>query len=300
LRSFAANLSAFSEKQFRFFFCAFCAFFAALPVFHLMAKIPLHDGRRLFGNDSRVYAAARPDYPDALYQRLVTRCGLGAGRSVFEVGPGTGLATRRLLSLGASPLRAIEPDARLAAFLRDNVGAGSLEIDQTSFEDALLPSACFDLGVSATAFHWLDQGSALAKVYRTLKPGGWWAMWWNHFGSDEPDAFQQATDHLFAAMADSPSWNGQKGIPFALDRESRIRDLTTNGFEDAEVELWRWSVMYDTPRLLALYSTFSPVQSLAPESRQQFLSSLGQIADHQFGGRVERRFMTALYTARRG
>jgi SAM-dependent methyltransferase len=265
-----------------------------------MPKIPLNDGRRLFGNDPQVYAEARPDYPDALYQRLVTRCGLARGRSVFEVGPGTGLATRQLLSLGASPLRAIEPDPRLASFLRDSVGPGLLEIDQISFEDAILPEAAFDLGVSATAFHWLDQASALAKVYRTLKPGGWWAMWWNHFGSDGPDAFQQATDHLFAGTADSPSWNGEKEIPFALDRDNRLRDLAAARFRDTEVDLWRWRLTYHTPRLVALYSTFSPIQALELDSRQQFLSSLAQIADEQFGGRVERPLITVLYTARRG
>jgi phospholipid N-methyltransferase len=95
-----------------------------------MQKIPLNDGRHLFGNDPGTYAQARPDYPDALYERLITRCGLRPGISVFEIGPGTGLATRRLLSLGASPLRAIEPDPRLAIFLRDTIENGSLEIDQ--------------------------------------------------------------------------------------------------------------------------------------------------------------------------
>lgn len=265
-----------------------------------MPKIPLNDGRRLFGNDPQAYAEARPDYPDALYDRLITRCGLREGSSVFEVGPGTGFATRRLLGLGASRLRAIEPDPRLAAFLRETIGTRSLEIEQTSFEEAMLPQAAFDLGVAATSFHWLEQTSALAKVYRSLKPGGWWAMWWNHFGSDEPDEFQRATDHLFVGTADSPSRSGEKRIPFAFDRHSRLQDLTANGFQDAEVELWRSSFSYDTSRLIALYSTFSPIQALAPDSRQLFLSSLAQIADEQFGGNVERPLITVLYTARSG
>jgi SAM-dependent methyltransferase len=264
-----------------------------------MQKIPLSDGRRLFGNDPKAYAEARPEYPDALYERLMTRCGLRPGSSVFEVGPGTGLATRRLLGLGAPPLRAIEPDPRLATFLRAAIGAGSLEIDQTSFEEAILPEAAFDLGVAATSFHWLDQTLALAKVYRSLKPGGWWAMWWNHFGSEEPDQFQRATNHLFAATADSPSWSGEKRIPFALDRESRLQDLTTKGFRDAEVEVWRSRLTCNTARLIALYSTFSPIQALEPDSRREFLSNLAQIAEEQFGGRIERPLITVLYTARK-
>jgi SAM-dependent methyltransferase len=264
-----------------------------------MQKIPLNDGRRLFGNDPKAYAEARPDYPDALYDRLITRCVLRPGTSVFEIGPGTGLATRRLLSLGASPLRAIEPDPRLATFLRETIETGSLEIDQVSFDEAMLPEAAFDLGVAATAFHWLEQGSSLAKVYRSLKPGGWWAMWWNHFG-EAADEFQRATDHLFARTADSPSWNGEKRVPFAFDRDSRLHDLNANGFRDAEVDQRRSMLRCDTARLVALYSTFSPIQALEPDLRREFLSKLAQIADEQFGGHVERPLITVLYTARGG
>jgi SAM-dependent methyltransferase len=264
-----------------------------------MQKIPLNEGRRLFGNDPKAYAAARPEYPDALYQRLVTRCGLAAGTSVFEIGPGPGLATRRLLSLGVSHLLAIEPDPRLAAFLRETIGTQTLEIDQTSFEEANLPEAAFDLGVSATSFHWLEPASALAKIYRSLKPGGWWAMWWNHFGSEEPDEFHRATDHLFVGTADSPAWSGQKRTPFALDRNSRLQDLTAGGFHDAEVDLWRSSLTCDTAGLVALYSTFSPIQVLEPDSRRELLKNLAQIADGQFGGRIECPLITVLYTARK-
>src|SRR5579859_5881772 len=82
-----------------------------------MSRISIAEGRRLFGYDPSSYAAARPDYPAGLYDRLVERCGLRPGMPVFEVGAGTGLATRRLLELGASPLVAIEPDPTLAAFL---------------------------------------------------------------------------------------------------------------------------------------------------------------------------------------
>ena len=36
-----------------------------------MDRIPLTAGRRTFGDDPASYAAARPDYPDGLYARLV-------------------------------------------------------------------------------------------------------------------------------------------------------------------------------------------------------------------------------------
>jgi len=281
------------------FFFAFFALFCGYSLPWLM-EIPLNDGRRLFGNDPTTYANARPDYPESLYERLITRCGLRPGTSVFEIGPGTGIATRRLLSLGAAPLRAIEPDPRLATFLRETSQTDSLEIDQASFDEAMLPEAAFDLGVAATSFHWLEQSSALAKVYRSLKPGGCWAMWWNQFGSEEPDAFQRATDHLFAGTADSPSWSREKRVSFGFDRESRLRDLGDAGFKDVEIEVWSSTLTCDTARLVALYSTFSPIQALEADSRREFLSNLAKIAKEQFGGRVERALLTVLYTGQRG
>jgi SAM-dependent methyltransferase len=264
-----------------------------------MPKIPLFEGRRLFGNDPLTYASARPDYPEKLYQKLRTRCELGPGISVFEIGAGTGLATRRLLASGVSRLWAIEPDPRLADFLRKTSSSSSLQIVQTTFEQAKLPEAEFGLGVAATSFHWLDQSSALTKVYRSLKPGGWWAMWWTHFGSCDPDPFQLATDHLFVGTSDSPATGVDQKLPFGLDQTSRVRDLSLTGFCDVEVQFWHWTLNYDTARLVALYSTFSPVQTIEPEARQVFLTDLARIVDEQFGGSVERPFITVLYTARK-
>jgi phospholipid N-methyltransferase len=91
-----------------------------------MSHIPLTEGRRSFGDDPIAYATARPEYPEACYRHLVDRCGLRAGTVAFEVGAGTGLATRRLLELGVASLLAIEPDPRLAAFLRETISGNGL------------------------------------------------------------------------------------------------------------------------------------------------------------------------------
>ena len=60
-----------------------------------------------------------------------------------------------------------------------------------------LHEASFDLGLSATAFHWLNEDLALTKVAKLLRPGGWWAMVWNVFGDERrPDPFHEATKAL--------------------------------------------------------------------------------------------------------
>jgi 16S rRNA A1518/A1519 N6-dimethyltransferase RsmA/KsgA/DIM1 with predicted DNA glycosylase/AP lyase activity len=67
------------------------------------------EGRRLFGADPALYHAARPEYPEQVYALLADRCGLTAGMRVFEVGPGPGQVTMRLLRAGARMVT-VEPD----------------------------------------------------------------------------------------------------------------------------------------------------------------------------------------------
>jgi hypothetical protein len=97
-----------------------------------MPKIPLSEGRHLFGNDPLAYANGRPDYPEELYHRLRIRCELGPGISAFEIGAGTGLATQRLLALGVSRLWAIEPDPRseTSVWARPDIPSPRPELDR--------------------------------------------------------------------------------------------------------------------------------------------------------------------------
>jgi SAM-dependent methyltransferase len=254
-------------------------------------------GRQAFGADPRSYHAARPAYPDWVFELLRERCGLADGAATFEIGAGTGMATRRLLDFGANPLTAIEPDSRLANFLRETVRDQALTVICSSFEDAILDQGHFDLGVSATAFHWLDEDTALTKVGKLLRPGGWWAMLWNVFGDNSrPDPFHEAT----SALLDGPSSPsaGARDLPFALDAEVRLAALQRTGLFDAlEHRTSAWSLVLDPDQTVALYSTFSNIS--IRDDRAAVLAELGRIARDEFHGRVTRNMTTSLYVARR-
>jgi len=258
------------------------------------------EGRNAFGDDAANYDAARPPYPEWVFERLAG-CGLDRTAHVFEVGPGTGQATARLLARGADPLIAIEPDARLASYLIEKLKTPALTVLRATFEDAALEDGAYDLGAAATSFHWLHQRAALAKVARVLRPGGWWAMWWNVFGDpDRHDPFHEATRELLADNPSSPSHQPGRAHPFALDRERRLGDLRADGsFEQIDVEIGRWSIVLDPAQVRALYATYSQFSVLDPDERTRILDELARIADHEFAGRVERNMCTALYTARK-
>lgn len=254
-------------------------------------------GRTAFGGDPAGYAAARPPYPDWVFQTLSDVCGLRPGAAVFEIGAGTGLATRRLLDFGAGPLIAIEPDPRLARWLGETEGRPGLEVRVSTFEDADLPARGFDLGVCATAFHWLDEDAALARIGQLLRPGGWWAAVWNSFGDPEAsDAFHFATCDLLGAPHNPAA--GSHGVPFASDAPARLDALARAGvFAPARRISRRRELVLDAEGVAALYATFSNV--IARPDREGVLAELRRIADQRFGGRVVRPMITDLYIARR-
>src|ERR1700742_1953770 len=100
-----------------------------------MRVITQEEGRSAFGADAANYDSARPDYPAWIYNTLRERCGLSAGAQVFEVGPGTGLATRPLLAAGAQ-VTAVEPDERLAKVLKGR--SPEVKVVNAIFENAVL------------------------------------------------------------------------------------------------------------------------------------------------------------------
>lgn len=253
-------------------------------------------GRQAFGADPAGYDQARPGYPEWVFETLVARCGLRPNIAAFEIGAGTGKATRRLLELGADPLTVIEPDQRLADFLRESNPSRALKVLVTAFEEAELEAQAFDLGVSATSFHWLDEASALAKIMCLLRPGGWWAAIWNVFGDDsQPDPFHDATRLLLHGPV-SPSM--QSGVPFALDGAARLAALRhAGGFDIIDHGISRWPLVLDAEQTVALYATFSNIT--AHPDRDRVLAELGRIARDEFGGRVIRNMTTSLYIARR-
>lgn len=265
-----------------------------------MAHLPLSAGRRAFGDDPGGYDQARPDYPRELFDLLAERCGLGSGAAVFEIGPGSGLATRALLEAGAGAILAIEPDPRLADYLRATIAAPALEVRTCAFEDVELGEAAFDLGVAAMSLHWLAPVPALAKARRALKPGGWFAAFWNIYEDpSEPDAFRQIAERLHWDDVPRPPSMTWGAPPFPLRTDDRLEDLRASGFAERQWREWRWTRRYTTQGLVALYATFSVLKAASPETRERILTELARIADETFGGEVKRTFLTRLYLGRR-
>jgi hypothetical protein len=253
------------------------------------------EARTIYGSDAEGYDTGRPDYPSEVYEILASRCGLRAGASVVEIGPGTELVTRRLVAAGARVV-AVEPDQNMAAHLAVAFSS-DVEIIGATFEQAALPPDRFDLAVAATSFHWVDQAAGLPKLGRVIRPAGWAAVWWTIFADPgRPDAFRDA---LRARTGDGDP-GGQRNARFQLDAAARCRDLAERaGLTDVIGNLIRWTAELDTAQLRALYASMIRIRRLPADDQQRILDQISLVADHDFAGRVQRPFITAMYTGRR-
>ena len=252
------------------------------------------EGRSLFGFSAEGYDQVRPPYPQWMFHSLVEQLALYPGAVTLEIGAGNGLATRQLVSLGASPLTIVEPDQRFAPMLDF---FSSATVIHEPFENSAIESGSVDLAVIATAFHWLDPIVRVRKLAQVVKPGGFVALLWNVFQNPNlPDAFQKATSGILGELPDS----SLSSPPFALDRKAREGEFLESGeFKLTTYKESHWTFTLTGNQIRQLYSGFSNIARLPDQKRAVVLSKLVSVAEKEFGGVAERNMTSPLYIFQR-
>lgn len=155
----------------------------------------------------------------------------------------------------------------------------------------------FDAVIAATSFHWLDQSIALPKLGRTLRPGGWAAIWWTLFSDPYRD------DPLLAAATDMLGFepgNQRTGTTFQLDADTRCQDLRREaGLIDVAADLIPWDLPMDSARTRELFASLMTVRRLPEQDRARVLDTISDLVDDRFGGTSIRPLLTPLYAGRR-
>lgn len=143
------------------------------------ADQPGASGRRPFEQIAGFYARCRPGWPDAVFQRIIDRCGLDGTGRLLDLGCGPGTLTLSLAghvaeAVGLDPEPDMLAEARAAAERRGarNVTwrQGRAEaLTDPAFRKALGPFRLVTLGSS---FHWMDRAAVAAGACEALEPRG--------------------------------------------------------------------------------------------------------------------------------
>ncbi|NJP44024.1 class I SAM-dependent methyltransferase [Streptomyces sp. PRB2-1] len=154
------------------------------PILLPSARVTVHHAAGVgYQRAAGVYERSRPSYPLAALAALADALPLEAGRTVVDLGAGTGKFTRLLALTGAEVL-AVEPVREMRETL-----AGLLPgvaVTAGTAEATGLPAGCADAVVAAQSWHWFDERAALAEVRRLLRPGGALTLVWNTYDTSVP------------------------------------------------------------------------------------------------------------------
>ena len=134
------------------------------------------DRRKVFDSVPEQFDRWRGHYTPALFDFLISACGLGPGTRVLELGPGTGQATDFALDAGCD-YTGIELGDNFARILTARYGdRENFHLIHGDFELHPFEKERFDFVYSAATIQWIDPRIAFSKCYDILKPGGCLAM----------------------------------------------------------------------------------------------------------------------------
>ncbi len=164
-----------------------------------------------FTKEAQAYARGRPDYPAASADWLTDALGLGPGRTVADIGAGTGKFTRWLLATGANVI-AVEPIDAMRVQLEAELP--TVQALAGTAQQVPLPGASLDAIVCAQAFHWFATRDVLGEFHRLLKPDASLGLVWN-VRDDSVDWVAQLTRIVTPHEGDAPRfYKGDWRKPF--------------------------------------------------------------------------------------
>jgi SAM-dependent methyltransferase len=251
-----------------------------------------------FDDVAELYQLARPTYPEALFADLVAVTALQKTHRVLEIGAGTGQLTIPLAAQGVQ-LLAVERGANLARVLAHNVAMfPQVTTVVADFDEWDGPPGQFDSVIVATAFHWLDAATRLARCVKLLRPGGALTIVDTRWGAGvKGDRFAAESQACYARW--DPTYDsslrplGPDDVPEFSDElaQSRLFETVVHRRHFCRRE-------YEARAYCDLLATFSNILAFDAESRQGFLQCIERLIESRFAGRIVRADVHDLWVAR--
>jgi SAM-dependent methyltransferase len=240
-----------------------------------------HPDSRAFELVADLYERARPEYPAEAIAWIVGELDLRTGRTVLDLGAGTGKLTRALVRTGARVI-AVEPGEQMLAQLRSAVPEAEPLLGAA--EAIPLPDASVDGVTIGQAFHWFRHDEALPELHRVLRPGGAVALIWNTRDHDHP--IQQGIRDAIAPL-----------VPAGRDPHSAAALAASDLFGPVEERDFSWADELDADGVVARVGSVSFVAAAPAEKRGEIERRIRKIVAQE-GGRVTFPYLTKVYVSR--
>ena len=226
------------------------------------------------------YAAARPEYPPALFDWIASIAPSPA--LCWEAGCGSGQATRDL-ALRFDRVHAGDPSAAQIAQapMIDNV-----DFVVEPAERCALPDASADAACVAQALHWFNRDAYFAEVARVLKPGGV-LVTWGYQDIIVPDALIAANGVLQDAIR--AHWPPQRAD---VDAAYAGYDWP---FEPIAAPAFELTADWPLPRLLGYFASYSASKRHRETTGRDIVADTAPLFEQAWGDASTRRMRWPLF-----
>lgn len=252
--------------------------------------------RRSFNEDVVNYDKYRPEYPNELFEDIMSYSQIEAGNNLLEIGIGTGQATLPFIQLGCD-IVGIELGDKLSSFVAEKYSEHkNFKVINADFMLYPIEENFYDLIYCATAFHWLPKEEAYIKIMKSLKKGGTLALFWNHpFPNRKEDPSNMASQKIYNQFRPSD----KKQIEFSeKDCSIHIQELLYYGFEKVESKLYRRVRTLTAEAYIHLLNTYSDHRALDINIKEQFEMQMRK-AINEVGGNINIYDTIDLYLAKK-
>lgn len=257
-------------------------------------SLPMIDDKRAKSFDSiaTLYDAARPGYPQQLYVDVISLLDVADGASILDIGCGTGKSTL-LFAQGHHCITALDPGHSMLEACRQTLrDFPDVHYVESTFEAWSPQKTHFDMIISGTAFHWVDD-LQLDRTATMLEPHGGLAVFW-HTYLRGPGNFSDDLDKIYRDFA--PELHVED-IDAQLEKADREKEqVFANSSNLDEVRFLRYyrNHRYTTTQYCDLLRTFPTHRTLSDRFFQAVAEAIERV-----GGAVVKPIRTTCVVARK-
>jgi ubiquinone/menaquinone biosynthesis C-methylase UbiE len=250
--------------------------------------------RFAFDEIANLYKAARPDYPEALIEDVVSYADLKPNHKILEVGCGTGQATKSFAKRSSS-IVAIDPGPEMLRGARESLaGFGNVQFLETTFEALPAKRGEFRLIIAAQSWHWVSPQVRFQKAAQVLSPGGSLAVFGQVPVAPPPPLLAQFKDIY---LRHTGKWGRPPEAWYLPDGPFKGWFDESGFFEPVTHKSYSWTWRQTTSAYTDFLRTKSELRMLESAKREVMLDEITMAIDHH-GGSLTVDYETHLYISR--